>query len=175
MQASFLLWVTIYTCICLRHYSSLEVASEYFRSGADKVSIGSDAVYAAEAYIRTGVCKSVHDIFKSIPLKKKDIVKSIVPFMYCLSDMIINCSISKVKSGKSSLEQISRVYGNQVFFYFWALDTNSLNFLFTIYDSFVNWQHGHEICMSFCILSLKLLHPASKAVLDGCCLLMYAV
>ncbi|KAK9938578.1 hypothetical protein M0R45_015307 [Rubus argutus] len=55
-----------------RHYSSLEVASEYFRCGADKISIGSDAVYAAEEYLRTGV-----------------------------------------KSGKSSLEQISRVYGNQ--------------------------------------------------------------
>ncbi|XP_030453657.1 imidazole glycerol phosphate synthase hisHF, chloroplastic [Syzygium oleosum] len=55
-----------------RYYSSLEVASEYFRSGADKISIGSDAVYAAEEYLRTGV-----------------------------------------KSGKSSLEQISRVYGNQ--------------------------------------------------------------
>ncbi|XP_010262130.1 PREDICTED: imidazole glycerol phosphate synthase hisHF, chloroplastic [Nelumbo nucifera] len=55
-----------------RHYTSLEVASEYFRSGADKVSIGSDAVYAAEEYLRTGV-----------------------------------------KTGKSSLEQISRVYGNQ--------------------------------------------------------------
>ncbi|KAH9651943.1 Imidazole glycerol phosphate synthase hisHF [Citrus sinensis] len=55
-----------------RHYSSLEVASEYFRSGADKISIGSDAVYAAEDYLKTGV-----------------------------------------KTGKSSLEQISRVYGNQ--------------------------------------------------------------
>ncbi|XP_038686350.1 imidazole glycerol phosphate synthase hisHF, chloroplastic isoform X2 [Tripterygium wilfordii] len=55
-----------------RHYSSLEVASEYFRSGADKISIGSDAVYAAEEYLKTGV-----------------------------------------KTGKSSLEQISRVYGNQ--------------------------------------------------------------
>ncbi|XP_077252823.1 HIS HF isoform X2 [Tasmannia lanceolata] len=55
-----------------RHYSSLEVASEYFRSGADKISIGSDAVYAAEAYLRTGV-----------------------------------------KTGNSSLEQISQVYGNQ--------------------------------------------------------------
>jgi len=32
------------------------VASEYFRSGADKVSIGSDAVFAAEEYLRTGVC-----------------------------------------------------------------------------------------------------------------------
>ncbi|CAN0915647.1 Imidazole glycerol phosphate synthase hisHF, chloroplastic [Linum grandiflorum] len=55
-----------------RHYSSLEVASEYFRSGADKISIGSDAVYAAEEYLRT-----------------------------------------KVKTGNSSIEQISRVYGNQ--------------------------------------------------------------
>ncbi|KAJ3695627.1 hypothetical protein LUZ60_001004 [Juncus effusus] len=55
-----------------RYYSSLEVASEYFRSGADKISIGSDAVFAAEEYLNTGV-----------------------------------------KTGKSSLEQISRVYGNQ--------------------------------------------------------------
>uniref|UniRef100_A0A0E0KBG4 Imidazole glycerol phosphate synthase hisHF n=1 Tax=Oryza punctata TaxID=4537 RepID=A0A0E0KBG4_ORYPU len=55
-----------------RYYSSLEVASEYFRSGADKISIGSDAVFAAEAYLQTSV-----------------------------------------KTGKSSLEQISRVYGNQ--------------------------------------------------------------
>ncbi|KAI7729946.1 hypothetical protein M8C21_031305 [Ambrosia artemisiifolia] len=37
-----------------RYYSSLEVASEYFRSGADKISIGSDAVYAAEEYLKTG-------------------------------------------------------------------------------------------------------------------------
>jgi glutamine amidotransferase/cyclase len=33
-----------------RTYSALEVAAEYFRSGADKVSIGSDAVLIAEAY-----------------------------------------------------------------------------------------------------------------------------
>ncbi len=32
----------------------LDVASTYFRSGADKVSIGSDAVYAVEEYLRTG-------------------------------------------------------------------------------------------------------------------------
>eukprot|EP00890_Picochlorum_soloecismus_P006151 jgi/Picsp_1/6537/NSC_03880-R1_glutamine amidotransferase cyclase len=37
-----------------RTYSALEVASEYFRSGADKVSIGGDAVFAAEKYIRNG-------------------------------------------------------------------------------------------------------------------------
>ncbi len=33
-------------------YSALDVASEYFRSGADKISIGSDAVYTAMEYIR---------------------------------------------------------------------------------------------------------------------------
>jgi glutamine amidotransferase/cyclase len=37
-----------------KHYSSLEVAAEYFRSGADKISIGSDAVSAAEEYVKTG-------------------------------------------------------------------------------------------------------------------------
>lgn len=37
-----------------RHYSALDVAAEYFRSGADKVSIGSDAVAIVEAYLRTG-------------------------------------------------------------------------------------------------------------------------
>jgi len=37
-----------------RTYSALEVASEYFRSGADKISIGSDAVLIAEDYLRTG-------------------------------------------------------------------------------------------------------------------------
>ncbi|KAH0433681.1 hypothetical protein IEQ34_026974 [Dendrobium chrysotoxum] len=57
-----------------RYYSSLEVASEYFRSGADKISIGSDAVYAAETYLKTGV---------------------------------------RVKTGQSSIEQISTVYGKQ--------------------------------------------------------------
>ncbi len=37
-----------------RVYSALEVASRYFRAGADKISIGSDAVYAAEDYIKSG-------------------------------------------------------------------------------------------------------------------------
>ena len=36
------------------HYSALDVAARYFRSGADKVSIGSDAVYIAMDYINTG-------------------------------------------------------------------------------------------------------------------------
>lgn len=54
------------------YYSALDVAAEYFRSGADKISIGSDAVYVVEDYLATGK-----------------------------------------KTGKSSLEQISLVYGNQ--------------------------------------------------------------
>jgi len=37
-----------------RHYSALEVAAGYFRSGADKVSIGSDAVVIAEDYLKAG-------------------------------------------------------------------------------------------------------------------------
>jgi glutamine amidotransferase/cyclase len=53
-------------------YSALEVASEYFRSGADKISIGSDAVLIVEEYLKTGQ-----------------------------------------KTGKSAIEEISRVYGNQ--------------------------------------------------------------
>ena len=37
-----------------RYYSALDVASEYFRSGADKISIGSDAVHAVEEYRALG-------------------------------------------------------------------------------------------------------------------------
>jgi glutamine amidotransferase/cyclase len=37
-----------------RSYTSLEVASAYFSSGADKISIGSDAVEAAEKYYARG-------------------------------------------------------------------------------------------------------------------------
>lgn len=55
-----------------RPYNSLHVAAEYFRSGADKISIGSDAVLIAEAYLQSGK-----------------------------------------PSGNSSIEEISRVYGNQ--------------------------------------------------------------
>jgi len=35
-----------------KSFSALEVAAEYFRSGADKVSIGSDAVYAVEEFLQ---------------------------------------------------------------------------------------------------------------------------
>ena len=55
-----------------RNYRALEVAAEYFRSGADKVSIGSDAVLIVQEYLKTGR-----------------------------------------KTGQSSIEEISRVYGNQ--------------------------------------------------------------
>ena len=55
-----------------REYTALEVAAEYFRSGADKVSIGSDAVLIVEEYLKTGR-----------------------------------------KTGRSAIEEISRVYGNQ--------------------------------------------------------------
>ena len=54
-------------------WSALEVASRYFRAGADKVSMGSDAVDASEAFIASG----------------------------------------GVKTGQTSIEQISRVYGVQ--------------------------------------------------------------
>ncbi len=53
-------------------YSALDVAHEYFRSGADKISIGSDAVTIVEDYLQSGQ-----------------------------------------KTGASSIEQISRKYGNQ--------------------------------------------------------------
>ncbi|MCB2214543.1 imidazole glycerol phosphate synthase subunit HisF [Desulfofustis glycolicus] len=35
-------------------HTALDVASEYFRSGADKISIGSDAVYTVEAFLASG-------------------------------------------------------------------------------------------------------------------------
>ncbi len=37
-----------------QRYTALEVAAAYFRSGADKISIGSDAVAIAEDYLRSG-------------------------------------------------------------------------------------------------------------------------
>lgn len=37
-----------------KRYSALDVAAEYFRSGADKVSIGGDAVDTAEAFRASG-------------------------------------------------------------------------------------------------------------------------
>lgn len=48
-----------------RKYTALEVAAEYFRSGADKVSIGSDAVTIVEDYLKTGRktgCSAIEEI-----------------------------------------------------------------------------------------------------------------
>lgn len=45
-----------------RFYSALEVASQYFRSGADKVSIGSDAVLIVEEAIKTGKATGLSSI-----------------------------------------------------------------------------------------------------------------
>jgi len=53
-------------------YKAIEVAEAYFRAGADKISIGSDAVDIAQQYLKT-----------------------------------------KIKTGTSSIEQISNVYGSQ--------------------------------------------------------------
>ena len=61
-----------YTDINGKVYTALDVASRYFRSGADKISIGSDAVDIAEQYLKSGE-----------------------------------------KTGKSSIEQIAKIYGNQ--------------------------------------------------------------
>jgi glutamine amidotransferase/cyclase len=45
-----------------RFYSALEVASEYFRSGADKISIGSDAVLIVEQVLKTGKATGMSSI-----------------------------------------------------------------------------------------------------------------
>jgi imidazole glycerol-phosphate synthase len=45
-----------------RFYSALEVASRYFRSGADKVSIGSDAVLIAEKVVQSGQATGLSSI-----------------------------------------------------------------------------------------------------------------
>ena len=44
-------------------YTALDIAEIFFRSGADKVSIGSDAVYAAMNYYQNGnIESSIHSI-----------------------------------------------------------------------------------------------------------------
>lgn len=48
-----------------RRYKALEVAAEYFRSGADKVSIGSDAVLIVEQYMKNG-SKSAQNSIEAI-------------------------------------------------------------------------------------------------------------
>jgi imidazole glycerol-phosphate synthase len=43
-------------------WSALEVAARYFRAGADKISIGSDAVYAAESFLSTGQSNGISSL-----------------------------------------------------------------------------------------------------------------
>jgi glutamine amidotransferase/cyclase len=46
--------IRAYTDAQGRHYSALDVAAEYFGSGADKISIGSDAVFTVEQLLAQG-------------------------------------------------------------------------------------------------------------------------
>lgn len=105
------MYILYLSCSFSRHYSSLEVASEYFRSGADKISVGSDAVYAAEGYIKTGVCSNFDHLF---PWQFWGWCDSAISTMVLSILIILLLFYFQVKTGKSSLEQISRVYGNQV-------------------------------------------------------------
>jgi glutamine amidotransferase/cyclase len=45
-----------------RHYSALQVAAAYFRSGADKISIGSDAVLIVEEVLQSGKATGLSSI-----------------------------------------------------------------------------------------------------------------
>ncbi len=45
-----------------QHYSALQVAAEYFRSGADKISIGSDAVLIVEEMLQSGKATGLSSI-----------------------------------------------------------------------------------------------------------------
>lgn len=49
-----------------RFYSALDVAARYFRAGADKISIGSEAVAAVEAYLKNGSRKSGRSLIEQI-------------------------------------------------------------------------------------------------------------
>ncbi|GME76340.1 unnamed protein product [Ambrosiozyma monospora] len=68
--------------------SALEVASLYFRAGADKVSIGSDAVNAAESYIANGNAASgttpIETISKAYGVQA--VVISVDPKRFYVSD-----------------------------------------------------------------------------------------
>lgn len=69
-------------------WSALDVTTKYFRSGADKVSIGSDAVYSAENYLKTKTLTGRSSIEQiSNHYGAQAVVVSIDPKrMYCASD-----------------------------------------------------------------------------------------
>jgi imidazole glycerol-phosphate synthase len=64
-----------------KNYSALEVADAYFRAGADKVSIGSDAVEAARAYYKRGKELTGETAIESISTKygRQAVVVSVDP------------------------------------------------------------------------------------------------
>lgn len=68
--------------------SALEVASAYFRKGADKVSIGSEAVYAVEKYLATGEKKDGTSAIETIAhaYGKQAVVVSIDPRRVYIED-----------------------------------------------------------------------------------------
>jgi len=71
-----------------KNYTALEVASEYFRSGADKVSIGGDAVDAALEYYGNGGKKTGETAIEQISevYGKQAVVVSIDPRRVYVSD-----------------------------------------------------------------------------------------
>eukprot|EP00127_Corallochytrium_limacisporum_P005247 Clim_evm64s201 gene=Clim_evmTU64s201 len=79
------------------HHSALDIASLYFRSGADKVSIGSDAVYVAEKYWeRRRKAEADGDTAAADALKHDHSIKH-----------------SPYGDGTSSIETISAHFGSQ--------------------------------------------------------------
>jgi len=103
-----------YTDSNKKTYKAIEVAEAYFRAGADKISIGSDAVDIAEQYLST-----------------------------------------KEKTGNSSIEQISRVYGNQAVVIsidpikIWV-NTKTKSLQHTIIESSVIGPLGEQYCWYQC-------------------------
>lgn len=71
-----------------KDYSALEVAAEYFRSGADKVSIGGDAVDAAEQYYASGSKRTGETAIEQISevYGRQAVVVSIDPQRVYVSD-----------------------------------------------------------------------------------------
>ena len=90
-----------------RKYTALEVAAEYFRSGADKISIGSDAVLIAEEYLKTGKKtgnSSIEQISKVYGAQA--VVISIDPRrVYVTSPDKVNCQVIKTEKNGPSDEQ----------------------------------------------------------------------
>ncbi|QDZ25056.1 imidazole glycerol phosphate synthase [Chloropicon primus] len=83
-----------------KFYSSLDVASEYFQSGADKISIGSEAVHAAEDYFGGGKQLSGSTSIEQISEKygKQAVVISIDPRRVYVKDPADCAPLKAVKT-----------------------------------------------------------------------------